>query len=61
MDDRVRRWMKVFQEFSTEQRKESLNSLVEFLSADEKHKKSITEEIGVIMGPLSGRCPYCGK
>ena len=61
MNDRVRRWIKVFQEFDSKQKKEAIDALNDLLSDIEKRHKPIIEELGVVMGPLGGRCPYCGK
>jgi len=61
MDDEIRRWLKVFEAFDQEQKKEAVEALNDLLSENPKVRKRLYEEIGLVMGPLSGRCPYCGK
>lgn len=60
MDDKVRRAIRVFGTLTDAQKRELLKSIKGY---EEKGRldESVRKEEGMIMGPLGGPCPYCGK
>ncbi len=60
MDDKVRRLLKVLEALTEAQKQEFLTALRGF-EVRGKLNEDVRKEIGLIMGPLGGRCPYCGK
>jgi len=60
MDDAVKRMLKTFEAMTEAQRKEFLGHAQDRLKKGYL-EESTRKEIGVVMGPLGGSCPYCGK
>lgn len=60
MDDDVVRLLKAFNDLS-ESEKAAFLKAVEHFETHGRLSESVRKEIGVVMGPLSGTCPYCGK
>lgn len=60
MDDAVRRILRVFDTLSTEQKRELLRSLQGY-EVRGVLEESVRKDMQVSLGPLGGRCPYCGK
>lgn len=62
MDEKVQRLLNVLKTLTEAQKKEFLDQAKghkDTGALDESLRKR--KEEGVVMGPLSGRCPYCGK
>ena len=60
MDDKVRRTLRVIEMLNPTERTELLEAMRGYQvrgRLDENVKKDLT----ITMGPLGGRCPYCGK
>ncbi len=60
MDGKVVRALKVFQTLTEEQKREFLRSLKGFEERGRLDEK-VQKDMNLILGPVSGSCPYCGK
>ncbi len=60
MDDNVRRTLKAFETLTPSQREELLKSLRGYETKG-RLDESVRKDLIITMGPLGGRCPYCGK
>lgn len=63
MDEKIQRIMNVYETLTSAQKKELMEELKK-----RNQSRIINESLGrvekghtVVMGPLSGKCPYCGR
>lgn len=60
MDNEVRRLLKAFEALPESKKSEFYNDLREYGNRGRLNEE-VRKELGVSMGPLGGKCPYCGK
>lgn len=60
MDDSVKRMIKAFESLTAAQRAEFLKSIQNY-EVRGALEESVRKDASISMGPLNGRCPYCGR
>ncbi|HEV2604998.1 MAG TPA: hypothetical protein VGU24_15180 [Microvirga sp.] len=60
MDNKVARALRVFETLTEEQKREFLRSLRGFEERGRLDER-VQKDISLIMGPVSGSCPTCGR